>query len=506
MRTENAIKNIKHILIFSISTVFLSFLNRKIFISNLGAEYVGVNSILTNIISFINLAEVGISSAITFALYAPLKNKDYKKIDEIIYLFKILYRRIAYVAIFIGVIISFNLNIFIKDAIGYREVIIYFYIYIINTVCTYLFTYKYTLAISDQKNYLITATNTYIKIIKHIVQMILLIVFKSYFIWVITEVSFSLIYMYLVNKKISKNYKHLTLTSNKSYKELVSENNGLFNNMKQIVIHKASSFIVFQTDSLLISIIFNLKEVAMYSNYMMIINQIITIISDVFMSISGSIGDLVAERDDNKSYMIWKELYSLTFFIATIVFCVLYIVIDDFIFIWVGNEYIYSESIKCILLINLFISIVRQVELRFKMCYGIYWDTLAPTAEGIINLTFSIILSKYFGIIGVFLGTFISNFFLIVIWSPFITFREGFKKPFKYYIFYTLKLLLISGSSFVSIILINKIINITSNNFGRFIIKSIIILIISVTITFIYMLLDKSFRNILARGIKQWRK
>lgn len=506
MRTKKAIKNIKHILIFNISTVILSFLNRKIFINALGAEYVGINSIITSLISFINLAELGISSAVTFALYTPLKNNDKEKINELMYLFKIIYKKIACIALIIGIGISLKMQLFINTNVSINEIRFYLYVYLFNTVMTYILTYKYTLANSDQKNYLITKINTYIKIIKHMVQMLSVILFKSYLSWLFIEVAFNFIYMYLANRKITNSYKDLSFNSKKSFKVLKSENKNLFINLKRIIIHKATSFIVFQTDSLMISILLNLKQVAIYSNYMMIINQIITIITDMFTSISGSIGNLIAEKDDNKTYMVWKEMHSFMIYISLIIVVVLYIVLDDFISIWVGSEYVYNRSIKIILLINLFITLVRQVELRFKMGYGIYSDYMAPIAEGIINVTLSIIFTKKLGVIGMFLGTFASNILIIMCWSPYMTFKYGFKRPFINYIIYNLKLIVLSGAA---IVIINKIIILFKfrvDNFLALIVKSSIALILSTVIALLFMLFDKSFRNILKRGISQWKK
>ena len=94
-RTTQSIKNVRVSLFFSILILILGFFSRKILIECLGAEVLGLNTTATNLLGLLNLAELGISTAISYTLYTPLYQKDYKTINEIVAVQGWLYRRIA---------------------------------------------------------------------------------------------------------------------------------------------------------------------------------------------------------------------------------------------------------------------------------------------------------------------------------------------------------------------------------------------------------------------------
>ena len=76
--------------------IFVGFYSRKVFLDHLGAEVIGLNTTLGNILSFLNLAELGIGIAMATSLYKPIHDKDHEKITEILSMQGILYRRIAW--------------------------------------------------------------------------------------------------------------------------------------------------------------------------------------------------------------------------------------------------------------------------------------------------------------------------------------------------------------------------------------------------------------------------
>ena len=79
-RVKKSIKNAEVNLIFYFLTLFLSFFSRKIFLDCLGPEFIGLSGTLSNILGYLNLAELGIASCISFHLYKPLQEnmKNYK--------------------------------------------------------------------------------------------------------------------------------------------------------------------------------------------------------------------------------------------------------------------------------------------------------------------------------------------------------------------------------------------------------------------------------------------
>lgn len=86
-RVKKSLLNARVNLIFYFLTLILSFFSRKIFLDTLGADFVGLTGTLQNLLGFLNLAELGIGSAIGYVLYKPLFEHDEGKINEIISVF-----------------------------------------------------------------------------------------------------------------------------------------------------------------------------------------------------------------------------------------------------------------------------------------------------------------------------------------------------------------------------------------------------------------------------------
>ena len=95
-RTLLSIKNSVVALGFYLVNLMLQFYSRQVFFVELGTEVLGLNTTATSLLQFLNLAELGVGSAIGVTLYKPLLEKNYTAINEIVSLQGWLYKRIAY--------------------------------------------------------------------------------------------------------------------------------------------------------------------------------------------------------------------------------------------------------------------------------------------------------------------------------------------------------------------------------------------------------------------------
>ena len=71
-RVHRSIVNVRVGLLFYLLSLFLAFFSRKVFLDCLGAEFIGLTGTLSNILNFLNVAELGIGTGITYFLYKPL--------------------------------------------------------------------------------------------------------------------------------------------------------------------------------------------------------------------------------------------------------------------------------------------------------------------------------------------------------------------------------------------------------------------------------------------------
>ncbi|EPY2273133.1 lipopolysaccharide biosynthesis protein [Clostridium sporogenes] len=498
MRTKNSLKNIKYNVVFFIINFILMFLLKRIFIIYLGDEITGLNALFQNIIGFLNIAELGIVNAVTYSLYKPLKEENYNKINSILITYRYIYRLVA-LFIFVGSII---LTLFIQNFINGTSVNIsliriYFMLVSLITVISYLITYIQVVIVADQKGYVVSKTLGNFNILKILVQILAIKIYKSYILWILVELIFNFIAFECINLKVRKEYKWINLNNTKSLKMLFNENKSIFLNTKDLFFHKLGFFVLNQTDNLVISAFTTIKNVMLYSNYLMIINVVKGLLTQIFRAISASIGNLVAEKDDNKSYIIWREIHIIISLLSVVVCYCVYKMINLLIQLWIGQDYLLNYATIICIIINLYFSLTRQTIDVFKDAYGIFWDVWSPILEAIINLIISIYLVKKLGIMGVVIGTNISNFIIIAFWRPYILFKEGFKSNlFKFYTI-NFKIAIIT---MLSLGISNKFIDLIFCNFvsitwGIFIIKCFIALMISFSLTVLISLIFSEFRR-----------
>ena len=139
-RKKNSVLNVSSNFLILLTNTFLSFAVRTVFIKILGEEYLGVNTLFTNILQVLSLAELGISTAINYALYKPLAHQDYKKISAILKFFKKAYIVIGLIILCIGILIIPFLGIMLKTNNVPHTTLIYL-LFLINTASMYFISY-----------------------------------------------------------------------------------------------------------------------------------------------------------------------------------------------------------------------------------------------------------------------------------------------------------------------------------------------------------------------------
>lgn len=412
-------------LIFYFLTLALSFFSRKIFLDTLGADFVGLTGTLQNLLGFLNLAELGIGSAIGYVLYKPLFDHDETKINEIISVFGYLYRWIGKIILIAGCILACFLPlIFPNTEFDLGLIFFAYFSFLASSLIGYFANYKQTLLGADQKNYVVTAYFQTATIIKTIIQMALAYYTGNYYLWVIVELSFGIIYSFILNWKINQVYPWLRSEVSqgrilfKKYPEVMKYT-------KQLFVHRISAFVQFQVSPFLIYIFVSLQTVAFYGNYTLFIDKISIFLSNVFGSVSAGVGNLIAEGNISKIIQIFWELMAVRFFLVGIFIFGLYHLLPPFIQLWLGKEYILPNSVLCLLIVNFFMGLCRGFVDPFLYGYGLFYDTWAPITESIIYIVVSLVGGYYCGLIGVIIGSTMSLFIIVCLWKPYFLHKKS---------------------------------------------------------------------------------
>ena len=475
-RVRKTIINTVTSFISQITNGILSFLMRTVFIYSLGIQYTGVSSVFTDILTMLSLSELGIGTAIATALYEPLKYNDKDKIQKLMKFYRIAYRFIAAITMCIGIALLPFLKYLITDVPDISENIsIIFILYIIKTSTSYLMIYKTTLLNADQKQYIIKMLETICIVVRYIIEIICLLVFKQYMIYLVIEIIAIIIQNYIVTQRAHKEYPYAfkKTTKNLEKKEIKS----LFRDIKGLSMYQISSSIGNSIDNIMVSSFISTTVVGMLSNYTLIRKQIENIVKQFFSAVIPSIGNLAAEKDIEKQYIIFNRILYLSFIMVNFCSVSLFVIFNPFIKLWLGKEYLLNINIPFIIALDFFLYIILQAIASFRTANGLFVKgQYRPLVTTGMNIILTIIFIKKLGVFGAILATVLCRIFTQW-YDPFILFKYIFKKPFKYfYLKYWCYIILYLSGSLITFNIANLFL--WENTFFDVLIKCLICIII----------------------------
>lgn len=476
MRTDYSIKNSTVSFISNLIIAFVLFVSRTIFIKMLGAEYLGLNGLFENFLMLLNFFELGIGNAIVFNLYKPINDCNNEKIMSLVLFYKKIYNLIMIGIFFIGLIFVPFLKIIVGSITVDVNIYLVYFLFLISTLITYFISYKRSLIIANQRSYVITIIHTFYYIVVNFFQLLVIYFTKNYYLYLATNILCQLLENIVISVKANIDYPYLVRNNAKKLDDNTKKD--IFNRVKALIYHKFGTIIIYGTDNVIISLFFGIITVGICANYSYIFNNVSNLFGEIISTSTASVGNLLINNDYSQNFSVFKRVRFLNYWISVFTACCLFILIQPFIQLWIGDEYILNTSVVLILVINYYQKIMRNTYNTFKDSAGIWVeDKYVPLIEAFSNIFFSIILLKFIGVAGVFLGTIMSSLVLWCYSYPKYVYKKLFNRSYKRYMFET------AMYSFLFIIIIS-IVYVLSNLFvfNSVIFNFIVNLIISVII------------------------
>lgn len=451
MRTKYSVKNFILQFITNITTVIFLFVSQTLFIKLLGIEYNGLNGLFTNIIAILNLFELGIGSSITYNLYKYTKTNDEENIKSIMSFYRKTYNYICLLVLFIALLFIPFLKYIIKDVTIDINITFVYLLFVITTISSYLFSYKRSIIIANQKNYIISIIEIIYIVILNTIQIFILWFTKNYYLYLIIKILCILIENIIINIKASKMYPYLLDKNIKNLDPRIKTS--IVSRVKALVIHKTSGAVTNGTDNILISAFLGITTTGLYTSYNYIISSVKKLFGNIIQATTSSIGNLLVEKNYDKNYETFKKIRFLNLWIAISTSTCLLLITQPFVKLWLGKKYLLDISVLIVLVINYFQTMMRSTYASFKDAAGIWVeDKYIPLLQLSINLVSSIVLLKIFGLKGVFIGTIISSLVLWFYSYPVLVYKKLFNKSIKQYIkdfmVHVLIFIIVLGTSF----------------------------------------------------------
>lgn len=430
---SDEIKNVTGSFTSSFFSIVVGLIAQKLFLHILGTEYLGLNGLFDNILSMLCIVELGVGTAIIYNLYKPIVEKNTEQIKSLMLFYRKAYNIITAIIFVLGIcVIPFLKYIVGKVSIDVNISLVYF-LFLLNVVASYILSYKRSILYASKKNYVVNIVHILYLIVANASQLSVLYLTKNYYLYLIVRVTMTLMENVVISIAVNRRFAYLDLNDAKPLDK--ETENDIFKKVKALLFHKIGGFIVLGTDNIIISKYLGLVVVGLYSNYYLIINSVIKLFSQIIISLTPSVGHLLVRNDTESNYRSFKKIRFMTFWIDTFVSISILVIMQSFICIWIGKEYLLTNIVLFILAFNCFQSLFKNSFGVFKDAAGIYYeDRFVPLVEAFVNIVVSIILCKWIGLPGVFIGTIASSIVHWVYSFPVIVFKKLFDKPYRSYV------------------------------------------------------------------------
>ncbi|MBQ8508779.1 MAG: hypothetical protein IJ493_02620 [Clostridia bacterium] len=415
-RGENSVKNSLFAIVGQAVSLIFGFVTRIWFVRELGEAYLGVNGVFYSVLSLLSLTELGMGSAITFALYRPIADGDEKRIGEIMNLYACAYRIVAGLVMLLGLALLPFLGWITREVPQVEHMTLIYLLFLVNSAATYLFSYKRALITASQQDWRNTINTCAFSILQNVVQLLLIITTRSFVLYLAAQLVCTLASNLAISHSAGKMFPYLRTVKGLPDRETTGS---ILQNVKAMFVNRFGSIAVTGTDNLLIASI-DVILVGVYSNYLMVLQTIQTILTKVVEAVTASVGNLIASETGEKRLDVYRDITFAVAWLYGFSAIALDTMSTRFITLAFGENMELVQAAVHIMCVNFYLNGIRQPNLMYINAAGLFrpirWKGFVEAA---VNLGVSaLFLWSGMGLFGVLLGTTVSHIATSLWWEP----------------------------------------------------------------------------------------
>ncbi|MCM3661325.1 hypothetical protein M3148_10050 [Georgenia satyanarayanai] len=431
-RTRKSGKNFLFGTAFQAVTIGANLAIRVAFLRILGTEYLGLSEFFLSTVALLSLTEMGAGVAFGYFLYAPLAVRDEVRIAKLLNFYRSVYRMIAIGTLVLGAALAPVMFAVVNTEIGAAEFFLAYAVFVVDACITYLFAHKRTLIAADQNQWVVSAYATGATLARLAFQFAVLYAFPQFVLYVLVQLLTNLLQNAAISNRANRAYPFIVeRRSVRLDKQEVAE---LRKYMWAMVMHRVGATAARSTDNLVLGIAVGVSQVAYLANYRLVIAAVERPVLQLYSAMAASIGNLGATATRERSYSAFRAVFVMNAWVGIVCSVGLATLLNEFIDLWLGSEYVLSQGLVLILAVNFLFQIMRQSTNTFKTSWGLFWnDRFRPLAEAVVNVGASLLLVGPLGIGGVLIGTSV-GFVLVNMWTePYVLYRYGFGRQLREY-------------------------------------------------------------------------
>ena len=492
-RTKNTFKNISVIFVMQVLSFVYSLVSKNLFLSKFSLSVYGVIDLFSSFFNSLMLLEMGFGTILIYNLYKPVAENNKEEIRRQLSIFKTIYFCISVIVLSISLIVlPFLYNIF---NISYQDKLLVYEVYlsnIIHIIFKYHYLNKVSILDAGQYKYISNIISIIIDAVVFVLKVVSLIVFNNIYLFIFAQLILPSTSYFFISVVIDKKYDVKNIKRS-SLKEVVDS--GALSQCKNYLYATIYGLVFSSMDSIIISMILSTDSLAYTSNYNSIFATGWSVAITIMMSIRGIIADYVnnVKKNDYKKD-VFDIVSSLNFIISSLLIVGLYSLIDNFVALWIGSEFIIEKDIMvALLLVKTIDCLFEPVNSMFVIEGYIFKEKWPLIISALTNLILTIIFLYKFGLVGAYYATIIA---LVIKWiGKFYYLVQGVFKDFKfnivlrYFVFIT-----VIGFEMVFVSNISSIFIPNVNSLVLFIFKFLIVVLIVCLINGILIIFNKSTR------------
>lgn len=447
-RFANSAKNMLFSTFAQVLTIVLNIIGRRVFVDVLSAEYLGISTAFSSILTVLALAELGVGSAIIYSLYKPIAEHDEAKIRSLMRLYKQVYCCVGALILVAGGALTPFLHLFVEEMPDIAGVQWIYLMLVAQTGVTYFFSYKTSFLTATQQSHILHKYDMVTAVVQIGLQILALLLTGNYFLYLGIGIICPFTKNVLATIQIDRMYPFLRQKATQLSKE---ETGKIKKNVLALFIYKVCQKLSTTIDTLLISKMLGVTEVAIYSNYHLIISYSDLLFINVLGAVTPSVGNLMATEDTGKKRAFFSALQMVYYWVSTYLAVGLIVMFNPLIELWLGESYLFDQSIVVALAVSITLTNFQRPCSLVRDANGLFWyGKFRPLAMALINLGVSIYLVSQVGTIGVVIGTCISKLATFVWYDPYIVYKHTLKEGLKnYFLKYVMQWLLLAALALV---------------------------------------------------------
>lgn len=412
-------------------TFLLAWMSRIAISRLFSSSYLGISGLFNDILSVLQLSELGIGTAMLAALYRPAAEKDEDRVQRILNYYRRLYIAVATLIAIAGLMIMPFLPVLVKGLDGVGHPYIYYLLFLLDTVLSYFCTWKNSLFYVYQKQYVLSFWNGFFQLARYAAQLAILLLTRNFILFVGVQAACAFLPNYVCSKKAERRYPD-SVPKDKGKLPDKKERRSLLSGIGAMSMHKIGGVLVNNTDSLIMSAFLGLSQVGIYSNYRLVVNTLSGFMRRCTDAFTGGVGNLGATENGEKVYAVYREIHFLSVLGYGYCTSMMVLLFRDYILSGFGSGYLLGNMTVLLIAADFYTKGMRTPVLCFRDAEGLFrYDRYKPVFEIIINLVASILLVRRYDIAGIVMGTLIS-FFSTSFWiDPLVLMKEGIRKDWK---------------------------------------------------------------------------